>query len=146
MLGLLVERTLRNPVVGRKNYYGSGAIWSARFTAVMFSIFETLELWGINQLEWLSDYFRACALGGGKAPEDISAHLPWNIAERKEKSWKYCGRVFTESELLCIRSIIDEDSSRNRTAISRIACEQFKWYRPDGALKTASMSQLRMVS
>jgi len=136
------ERILRNPVVGRKNYYGSGAIWSARFTAVMFSIFETLELWEINQLEWLSDYFRACALAGGKAPEDISAHLPWNITERKEKSWKYCGRMFTESELSCLRSFIDEDTSRNRTAIARIACEQFTWYRPDGTLKTASMSQV----
>jgi transposase len=136
------ERILRNPVVGRKNYYGSAAIWSARFTAVMFSIFETLELWEINQLEWLSDYFRACALGGGKAPEDISAHLPWNIKERREKSWKYCGRVFSESEVGCIRSIIDEDSSRNRTAISRIACEQLGWYKPDGTLKWQSMSQV----
>jgi hypothetical protein len=136
------ERTLRNPVVGRKNYYGSAAIWSARFTAVMFSIFETLELWEINQLEWLSDYLRACALAGGKAPEDIRGYLPWNIKKRKEKSWKYCGRVFTESELSCIRSIIDEDSSRNRTAISQIACERLKWYRPDGSLKTASMSQV----
>jgi transposase len=136
------ERILRNPVVGRKNYYGSGAIWSARFTAVMFSIFETLALWGINQLEWLSDYFRACALTGGKAPEDIRGHLPWNISERKEKSWKYCGREFTESELSCIRSFIDEDTSRNRTAIARIACEQLTWYRPDGTLKTASMSQV----
>ena len=136
------ERILRNPVVGRKNYYGSGAIWSARFTAVMFSIFETLELWEINQLEWLSDYFRACALAGGKAPEDIRGHLPWNIKKRKEKSWKYCGREFSKSELSCIRTIIDEDTSRNRTAISRIACEQFKWYRPDGTLKTASMSQV----
>ena len=136
------ERILRNPVVGRKNYYGSGAIWSARFTAVMFSIFETLQLWEINQLEWLSDYFRACALAGGKAPCDIRVHLPWNIKKRKEKSWKYCGRVFTESELTCIRSLIDEDTSRNRTDISRIACEQLSWYRPDETLKTASMSQV----
>ncbi len=49
------ERSLRNLVVGRKNYYGSGAIWSARFTAVMFSIFKTLELWEINQVQWLSE-------------------------------------------------------------------------------------------
>ena len=129
-------------MVGRKNYYGSGAIWSARFTAVMFSIFETLKLWKINQLEWLSDYFRACALAGGKAPEDIAAHLPWNIKERKEKTWTYCGRVFTESELECIRAVIGEDTTRNRTGISRIVCEQLKWYRPDGTPKTASMSHV----
>jgi len=136
------ERTLRNPVVGRKNYYGSGAIWSARFTAVMFSIFETLDLWKINELEWLSDYFRACALAGGKAPEDISEHLPWNIKEREEKTYKYCGRVFTESEIESIGAIIGEDTTRNRTAIARIACEQLQWYRPDGTPKTASMSQV----
>jgi transposase len=62
------ERILRSPVVGRKNYYGSGAIWSARFTAVMFSLFETLQQWEINPVEWLSDYFRACALAGGVPP------------------------------------------------------------------------------
>ncbi len=28
------ERSLRNPVVGGKNYYGSGSLWSARATAV----------------------------------------------------------------------------------------------------------------
>jgi transposase len=135
------ERTLRNPVVGRKNYYGSGAIWSARFTAVMFSIFETLALWKINELEWLSDYFRACALAGGKAPDDFSAHLPWNIKERQEKTWSFCGRVFCESELACIRTIIGEDTTHTRTGIARIACEQLNWYRHDGSLKTASMSQ-----
>jgi transposase len=136
------ERTLRTPAVGRKNYYGSGAEWSARFTAVMFSIFETLELWDINQLEWLNDYFRACALSGGKAPADISAHLPWNIKERETKTWKYCGRVFSEAEVESIRSIIGEDTHRSRTGISRIACEQLGWYKQDGTLKTQSMSQV----
>ena len=136
------ERRLRNPVVGRKNYYGSGAIWSARFTAVMFSIFETLQLWKINQLEWLSDYFRACALAGGKAPADVTAHLPWNIKEREEKTQEYCGRVFTESELECIRGVIGEDTTRNRTAISRIACRQLQWYKPDGTTKWQSMRQV----
>ena len=136
------ERRLRTPAVGRKNYYGSGAEWSARFTAVMFSIFETLELWDINQLEWLSDYFRACALSGGKAPSDISAHLPWQIKERKEKSWTYCGRVFSEAEVGCIRSIIEEDTQRSRSGISRIACEQLRWRKADGTLKAQSMNQV----
>jgi transposase len=136
------ERTLRNPVVGRKNYYGSGAIWSARFTAVMFSIFETLALWDINQIQWLSDYFRACAVAGGKPPEDITAHLPWNIVKDKETSWTICGRVFTQPEVNCISAIIDEDTTRSRTAISRIACEQLQWYKPDGMVKWQSMRQV----
>ena len=85
------ERIPRTPVVGRKNYYGSVTQWSVRFTAVMFSIFETLALWNINELEWLSDYLRACAVCGGTIPDDISAHLPWNIREQSERTWEVLG-------------------------------------------------------
>jgi transposase len=56
------ERTLRSPVVGRKNYYGSGTQWSATFMAALFSLFETLKLWDIKVVVWLNDYFRDCAL------------------------------------------------------------------------------------
>jgi transposase len=136
------ERILRNPVVGRKNYYGSGAIWSARFAAVLFSIFETLELWQINQLQWLSDYFRGCALCGGRAPQDIGEHLPWNIREGRERGRSFCGREFGKSEIECIREVIAEDTTRRRSGIARVACEQLQWYRPDGGLKTASMNQV----
>ncbi len=69
-------------------------IRSVRFTAMMFSMFETLKLWEINQIEWLSDYFRACAIARGKPLGDITAHLPWNIRERTEKTQVYYERVF----------------------------------------------------
>ena len=136
------ERILRTPVVGRKNYYGSVTHWSARFTATMFSIFETLAVWNINELEWLSDYLRACAVCGGRAPDDISAHLPWNIRERRERTWKYCGRVFTETELETIRAIIGEDTTGMRTVIAGRACEQLGWYRADGKTKGDNMAQV----
>lgn len=136
------ERILRTAVVGRKNYYGSVTGWSARFTAVMFSIFETLSLWQINELEWLSDYLRACALAGGTAPEDISPHLPWNIREARERSYRYSGRGFGESELETIRTIIEEDTTGARTVIARTACEQLGWYREDGELKIANMAKV----
>ena len=42
------ERLIRNPAVGRKNYYGSGAQWAGRLAVMMFSIFATLALWKIN--------------------------------------------------------------------------------------------------
>jgi hypothetical protein len=42
------ERLIRNPAVGRKNYYGSGAQWSGRLAMMLFSIFATLVLWKIN--------------------------------------------------------------------------------------------------
>ncbi|MDH5515553.1 MAG: IS66 family transposase, partial [Gammaproteobacteria bacterium] len=34
------ENTIRGPVTGRKNYYGSGSLWSADLTAALFSILK----------------------------------------------------------------------------------------------------------
>jgi|GEM_PF-5408189 len=36
------ERLVRNPVVGRNLFYGSGALWSGQLAATRFNIFETL--------------------------------------------------------------------------------------------------------
>lgn len=74
------ERALRGPVVGRKNYYGSGALWSGTLAAALFSLFGTLRLWHINPRVWLTEYLTACALAGGKAPADGERFLPWNRA------------------------------------------------------------------
>ena len=38
------EQSIRNPVTGRKSFYGSGSILSARMAAFMYSIFQTLLL------------------------------------------------------------------------------------------------------
>ncbi len=75
------ERLIRNPAVGRKNYYGSGAEWSGRLAVMMFSIFATLGLWKINPRKWLSWYFEACAANGGKPPDNPASFLPWNLSE-----------------------------------------------------------------
>jgi transposase len=71
------ERTLRTPVVGRKNFYGSGSTWSAKLSAQCYSIFKTLTMNDINIHQWLETYFNACAANGGKPPQDISRFLPW---------------------------------------------------------------------
>ena len=60
------ERALRGPVVGRKNYYGSGAQWSGELSAALFSLFHTLERWRINPRTWLTEYLNACADAGGR--------------------------------------------------------------------------------
>jgi transposase len=73
------EQAIRGPVTGRKNYYGSGSIWSAKLTAMLFSIFQTLGLWHINHRRWLINYLDACANNGGKAPADITAFMPWKM-------------------------------------------------------------------
>lgn len=78
------ERILRNPVVGRKNYYGSGSVWSAHLAAMMFSVLQTMLLWGLNPHHWLSAFLQACADNGGQSPADLSPFVPWQMgAERR---------------------------------------------------------------
>jgi transposase len=77
----LAENTIRGPVTGRKNYYGSGSLWSATLAVAAFSIFKTLGLWGINTRHWLSAYLTTCAENGGKPPADITPWLPWSMDE-----------------------------------------------------------------
>ena len=60
------ERALRTPVVGRKNFYGSGTAWSAELAAITFSIAETAKKNGVEPLHFLQEYLGACAEQGGK--------------------------------------------------------------------------------
>ena len=54
--------------MGRKNYYGSGALWSGRLAAMLFSLFATLSLAKINIRTWLTWFLQSCAENGGQAP------------------------------------------------------------------------------
>ena len=77
----LSERRLRGPALGRKNYYGSGALWSGRLAALLFSILATLKLGQINPRLWLNWYLQSCAEAGGQIPSDIEPFLPWNLPQ-----------------------------------------------------------------
>jgi transposase len=77
------ENSIRHPVTGRKNYYGSGSVWSAELAATLFSILQTLVLWGINPRHWLRLYLQACAEHGGQAPRSIDRFLPWAMDEAR---------------------------------------------------------------
>jgi transposase len=79
------ERRARGPAVARKNFYGSGSLWSGQLAAAAFSIFATLALWTLNPRKWLTWYFEHCAATGGKVPEDIERFLPWNLSQEKKK-------------------------------------------------------------
>jgi len=83
------ERRLRNPVVGRKNYYGSGSVWSGALCAVVFTILQTALLNSLDPQRFLQAYFEACARNGGKPPRNIEPFLPWNLSKKKKTSWKY---------------------------------------------------------
>jgi len=85
------ERAQRGPVVGRKNYYGSGALWAGRLAAMMFSLLQTLCLWELNPRLWLTAYLTACAEAGGAVPEDVDRFLPWNLREEDWRRWSLAG-------------------------------------------------------
>ena len=80
------ERILRNPVVGRKNYDGSGSVWSAHFAAMMLSVLQTIVLWGLNPHHWLSAFLQACAESGGQSPADLSPFVPWQMSAERRKA------------------------------------------------------------
>jgi transposase len=66
------ENAVRGPVVGRKNYYGSGSIWSAQFTASMFTALLTLDqVWGIHTRLWLTEFLQAYAAERGAAAGSV---------------------------------------------------------------------------
>jgi transposase len=79
------ERQARGPAVGRKNYYGSGALWSGRLAAMLFSLFATLSLNKINIRNWLTWFLETCAQIGGQAPADLSPFLPWTMSQEKRR-------------------------------------------------------------
>jgi transposase len=87
------ERIVRGPALGRKNFYGSGAEWSGRLAAALFSILATLNLWKINPRLWLQGYLQSCAEAGGQAPKDIEPFLPWNLSEEKRAELSLTGQA-----------------------------------------------------
>jgi transposase len=85
------ERRARGPAVARKDFYGSGSLWSGQQAAAMFSIFATLSLWKINPRKWLTWYFEQCAMSGGEVPAEIQPFLPWNLDAAKRSELEELG-------------------------------------------------------
>ncbi len=77
------ERDMRGPLVGRKNFFGSGSEWSGELAATRYSLFATLQIYGINARTWLGTYWQACADNGNAAPVDLNACLPWMMADKR---------------------------------------------------------------
>jgi transposase len=77
------ERRIRGPALGRKNYYGSGALWSGRLATTLFSLFATLTLAKINIRGWLTWFLNCCAENGGRVSSDLTRFLPWEMSAEK---------------------------------------------------------------
>jgi transposase len=80
------ERQIRGPALGRKNYYGSGALWSGRLAAMLFSLFATLTMAQINIRTWLTWFLESCAANRGQVPADINPFLPWTMSADKRRA------------------------------------------------------------
>jgi len=87
------ERRARGPAVARKNFYGSGSLWSGQLAAALFSILATLSLWKLNPRNWLTWYFEHCAAAGGQVPKEIGPFLPWNLDAGKRSELGERGRA-----------------------------------------------------
>ena len=95
----VAERTLREPVIGRKNYAGSRALWSGQLLVQLLSLLATLKLWGLNPRRWLTAYLEACAQAGGASlptppvgcpgtcPPNNSGRGPASQQPRIRRSW-----------------------------------------------------------
>ncbi len=81
------EQCLRTPVVGRKNYYGSGSVWSGIFTAIVFSLTQTYVRNGLDPHQVLLAYLNACAQNGGKPLDQLDPFLPWKLSEEQKRAW-----------------------------------------------------------
>jgi transposase len=75
------ERAIRTPVVGRKNYHGSGSRWSADLAGHAWTILGTAKMAGHNPRAYLDAWLSACAANDGRPPagQALEALLPWNI-------------------------------------------------------------------
>jgi transposase len=80
------EREGRDPVLGRKNYYGSGSVESSETAHMSFTIISTVELWGLNANLWFASYLQACAENNGKSPTDLRRFLPWSMTNEERKN------------------------------------------------------------
>ena len=81
------ERALRTPVIGRKNFYGSGAEWAARLAADVWTVTATAARHDIEPLGLLTGYLHECARNGGAAPAGagLDPFLPWTPRGRARR-------------------------------------------------------------
>jgi transposase len=81
------ERALRTPVIGRKNFYGSGAQWAAHLAADVWTVTATAARHDIEPLGLLTGYLQECARNGGAAPAgaDLDPFLPWTPQGRARR-------------------------------------------------------------
>jgi transposase len=84
------ERALRTPVVGRKNYSGSAAAWSAKLAGRSWTITTTTQQWGLNPLTYFTAYLDACGKNNSKPLDQqaLTKFLPWTASQEDLATWR----------------------------------------------------------
>lgn len=85
----LAERTIRGPVVTRKNVGGSHNGDTARNAALIWTVTATAQLAGLNILTYLTAYLDECGRHGGKplTGRALERFLPWNASPEDLRTW-----------------------------------------------------------
>jgi transposase len=83
------ERTIRGPVVTRKNAGGSRNGDSAGNAAVIWTVTATAQMAGLNVLTYLTAYLDECGRNRGKplAGPALARFLPWNASPEDLRAW-----------------------------------------------------------
>lgn len=77
-----VERNQRPSVMGRKNYLFSKTDRGAEDNAVFYSLLESCQIVGINQLQWLTDVLQQLACNPDE--QQLQTLLPYNYKKSQE--------------------------------------------------------------
>jgi transposase len=85
----LAERTIRGPVVTRKNAGGSQNPDTARTAASIWTVTATAQMAGLNIITYLTAYLDECGRHGGKplSGAALSRFLPWNASPEDLRTW-----------------------------------------------------------
>jgi transposase len=85
----LAERTIRTPVVTRKNAGGSHNPDTARTAASIWTVTATAQIAGLNIITYLTAYLDECGRHGGKplSGEALSRFLPWQASPEDLNTW-----------------------------------------------------------
>jgi transposase len=83
------ERTIRGPVVTRKNAGGSRNGDSARNAAAIWTVTATAQLAGLNVITYLTACLDECGRNGGKplSGPALERFLPWNASPEDLATW-----------------------------------------------------------
>ena len=87
------ERTFRGAAISRKLCFGSDSLLGAQLTAMLYSIFVTLQFNDLDIRMWLTEWLETCAVNHGKPPSDLAKWLPWSMDPKRRTQFDHRARA-----------------------------------------------------